>query len=248
MEIVESNNPYEIKFFKLIAYGLFATFISSAVWAAFTIWSGWELGFIGIGSAYIVCKSILYASKQIKNRKIQVLAIVFTLVSISIANLIILFYFSLKQNGQQSHLLIGLLGLILSPQDWGSFLLAVVESQDPISWLINVITILTAYRLTNPKIVISQNPSVPPKSDISDQHPNLDKHINRKITAFTALYILCILISIFTIFIQTMSSLSKAIVFVILILISGYVIRKTRILRQNQQEQLAFAQHSEEKA
>lgn len=247
-----------MKLWKPLLYGFGAMLVASGVWAAFTILSGWELGYVGIGAAYLICKAILKASKQARSTKLQILAVAMTVVAVFIAHLIILFYFGLKQEGSESQLFIALTGLIVSPQIWGQILLALVQSQGPIGWLIIAITIYTAYSLTNPKVVTaehvkSQQTTPDPKLSPTVAQPvpstevKLDRKIAHKITGFTVLYIVCAVIGLFILFAQSIPAAIRVVSVLIIGALSAYAVKRTKVLRQQYPEQFALTQQANNK-
>src|SRR5262245_26945074 len=91
----------KIKLIKPIIWGMGAVLISSSLWAAITIFSGWEIGYVGIGAAALISIAVLKAAKQIRSRKLQYLAIVLTVLCILAAHVEILVYWILKEAESQ---------------------------------------------------------------------------------------------------------------------------------------------------
>jgi hypothetical protein len=251
----------DIRLLKPFMYGLGATILASALWALFTIVSGWEIGYVGIGAAYLISRSILKASKQARSSKLQVLAVSMTILTVFFAHLVILFYFVLKQEGNESQLLTGLVGLVFTPSIWGTVLQALVQSQGPIGWLIIAITIYTAYNLTNPKVITAENVKTEKKVEhalVNEQATaeikpqpvqdiKLDKKIARQISLYTLLYVFSALIGLIFIFVQTIPVGFRIATALALGALASFAVKRTTALKQQHPEQYVLTQKANNK-
>lgn len=252
----------DIKIFKPIVWGFCAMLLAAALWAAITIASGWEVGYVGIGAAALISKAILKASKQARSAKLQALAVVMTILAVFIAHLIILVYFVLKLGGNESQLLYALIGLIVSPQFWIPFLHDLALSRGPIGWLIIAITIYTAYSMTNPKVVtaahvksqivaqevdkLTTTTSMPvpkPQAIQTSMDVKFAKAIARKITGFTILYVLCAVIGLFVLFgTESIPTIPRIVLVLVIGSLSAFVAKRTIALKQQYPEQYELTQ------
>ena len=73
------------RFLQAIGYGLIAAILSSIVYAAFTVVTHIEIGYLAVGVGYVVGKAMLHATHGLGGRKYQAVAALLTYLAVSMA-------------------------------------------------------------------------------------------------------------------------------------------------------------------
>ena len=73
------------RFVQAITYGIVAAIVGSIVYAAFTIITHIEIGYVAIGVGYLVGKAMLHATQGLGGRKFQIASAVLTYIAVSMA-------------------------------------------------------------------------------------------------------------------------------------------------------------------
>jgi len=81
----ENQASDHARFTKAITYGIGAAILGSILYAAFTIITKIEIGYVAVGVGYLVGKAMLTATEGHSSRKYQVAAAILTYLSVSLA-------------------------------------------------------------------------------------------------------------------------------------------------------------------
>ena len=73
------------RFTQAIIYGIGAAVVSSIAYAAFTIMTHIEIGYLAVGVGYVIGKAMLHATRGLGGRKYQISAAILTYLAVSIA-------------------------------------------------------------------------------------------------------------------------------------------------------------------
>ncbi len=74
------------RFIQAVLYGVVAALLSSMVYAAFTIITHIEIGYLAVGVGYVIGKAMLHATQGLGGRKYQITAAVLTYFAVSLAS------------------------------------------------------------------------------------------------------------------------------------------------------------------
>jgi hypothetical protein len=83
----EAQASDHARFTKAITYGIGAAILGSILYAAFTIVTHIQIGYVAIGVGYLVGKAMLAATGGHSSRKYQIAAAVLTYLSVSLASI-----------------------------------------------------------------------------------------------------------------------------------------------------------------
>lgn len=85
-----------VAFSRGLTFGIGAAFVGMIIYAAFTIVTGWYLGYIALGVGYLVAKAIKKGSHGLGGRRYQIAAVLLTYAAISIAAIPIEITYAMK--------------------------------------------------------------------------------------------------------------------------------------------------------
>jgi hypothetical protein len=87
---VEYLSPAEqadhARFVQAVTYGIAAAIVGSVLYAAFTIISHIEIGYVAVGVGYLIGRAMLHATQGLGGRKYQVTAALLTYIAVSMAS------------------------------------------------------------------------------------------------------------------------------------------------------------------
>jgi hypothetical protein len=96
--------PAGDKFMLALTYGLGAAIVGSLIYAAFTIVTHIEIGYLAVGVGYLIGKAMLYAEGGAGGRRFQIAAAILTYFAVSMAAVPEILY-SIHKNGHDiSHI------------------------------------------------------------------------------------------------------------------------------------------------
>jgi hypothetical protein len=75
------------RFVQAITYGIVAAIVGSILYAAFTIITHIEIGYVAVGVGYLVGKAMLHATQGLGGRKYQIAAALLTYIAVSMASI-----------------------------------------------------------------------------------------------------------------------------------------------------------------
>jgi hypothetical protein len=74
------------RFVQAITYGIAAAIVGSILYAAFTIITHIEIGYVAVGVGFLVGKAMLHATQGLGGRKFQIVSVLLTYIAVSMAS------------------------------------------------------------------------------------------------------------------------------------------------------------------
>ena len=97
--IPEDNNP---AFIRGIVFGIGGAIVGLILYSAFTIISGWTIGYLSLAVGYIVARSMMFGSAGLGGRRYQIAAVVLTYAAVSMSAVPIFISQSMKEKPAQT--------------------------------------------------------------------------------------------------------------------------------------------------
>ena len=83
--VSQAEKADHARFVHAITYGIGAAIVGSILYAAFTIITNIEIGYVAVGVGFLVGKAMLHATQGLGGRKFQIVAAVLTYIAVSMA-------------------------------------------------------------------------------------------------------------------------------------------------------------------
>ena len=84
-------------------FGLGGAILGFGIYVAFTLATGWMVGFVSLAVGYLVGKAVMLGSRGVGGRRYQVAAVLLTYMAVSLAAVPIALSFQLKHRSAQQH-------------------------------------------------------------------------------------------------------------------------------------------------